>query len=320
MNHSTDKTQQRVVGEMIRQSELNSRLGESLKRSGFNDESVKSLMSDLTSRPIMSGDDIQKLRDDIVTSKPKSTLGKLFTKIKMSQETINDLWNEVVKKFLEANTLFANRKHKIADRNKIRWGNRRTLAHGIVQPYHPKGDAAPQNINVFVDVSTSVNRATVELFANTVVDCCDKLEYSGITLIPFAKKLDTNSAVYMKVDEVKSDRDEAISKILNMIDYNAADKRGTKVDGCVDYALKNVQNDRFSVWMFLTDGEFNASPLKRLIPMKNKVLLVIYNYNIIGQFDYFLKWCVNPEYEPLSRCYIELDEECRRNKKSPFYS
>lgn len=319
INHSTERVNQRVVGEMIKQSDLNSRLGESLKRSGFGEDSIKDLMHDLSSRPIMGGDDIQKLRDDIVKSSPKSALGKLFTKLKMSQQTINDLWQEVVKKFLESNTLYANKKHKIPDRNKIRWGNRRTLAHDIIQPYHPKNDAAPQNINVFVDTSNSVDRNTVELFANTIVDCCDKLEYSGLTLMPFARSLDTGSSVYFKADEVKRDKDAAITKILNMVNSNNAGRTATKVDGCVEYALKNVQNDRFSVWIFLTDGEFNANPLKKLIPMKNKLLFVIYNYDIISQFNKYLGWCVNPEYEPLSRCYIELDENCKGRNNSPFY-
>lgn len=321
IHHSQEPTQQKVVGEMIKQSDVNARLGESLKRSGFSDEDVKDLMGELSGRPIMDEDSIKKLRDDIVRNKPKSELGKLFTKIKMSEATINDLWQEIIQKFLEANTMFANRKHKIADRNKIRWGNKRTLAHEIVQPYHPKNDAAPQNINVFVDTSTSVNRDTVELFADTIVSCCDKLEYSGITLIPFATTIDTNAAVYLKVEDVKKDRGAAISKVLDMVENNEAGG-GTRVTDCVDYILKNVQTDRFSVWLFLTDGEFNAKPLSKLIPIKTKLMLVIYNYNIMKKFEKKLKWCVDPNFDQLSKCYIELDEECKKNqgKESPFYS
>ena len=306
--HSTDASAQRAVGEMIRQSEANSRIGETLRRSGFSEKSISDLMGEMSGRNTMQGDSLNKLRDDIIKNSPKSALGKICTKLKMKDEVVDELWMEVMKKFLEANTLFANRKKKIADRKKIQWGNRRTLAHDIMQPYHPKNDAAPQNINVFVDVSSSVDYGTVELFASTIVSCCDKLEYSGITLIPFGTIIDKSTALYFKADDVKKDKEGTVSKIVNMALKNNAGNR-TNIHKCVDFVVKSLDNDRFSVWLFLTDGEFNPKSLKNLIPIKNKVLFIIYNHNIKERFNKHLKWCVDPNYDEISRCYIELDEK-----------
>ena len=302
----------RFVGEIIKQSEINGKLGDSLRRSGFDDATASKIMSNIQSKDSIDTESVSKLRDDIIKNKPNSTLGKICTSIKMKDAVMDELWQEIIKTFLEDNTLYAGKRHKIPDKHRVRWGDRRTIAHDMIRPYHPKNDAAPQYINIFVDTSISVNYSIIELFANTIVNCCDKLAYSGITLIPFATNIDFDAMLHFEADYVKEHHDSVVTQIINMCQDNVAGS-GTNIGKCVNYIIKTIENDRHSVWLFLTDGEFSGRTLGKLLAWKKKILFLIYNHNIRKQFKKHLKWCVNPALDQLKRCYIELDENAKKD-------
>ena len=297
-----------AVGKIVKQSEVKEKLKGALKNSGFSDKEIEETLTEVASKNVISREEVKNLRNNIIRQKPKSAIGKICRRIKMNDVTIHKMWDEIVKIFLEANTIYANRKHKLKDNTRTRWGDKRVLAHDLMRPYHPKGDAAPQNINVFVDTSGSVNLDVVELFADTLVNCCAKLQYSGITLIPFADTIDLKSGIYMVADEVKKNKEAAMKLVIEMATNNDAGG-GTEVKDCVDYILKTRQSDRNSVWLFLTDGGFwDVTPLKKLLPMKNKIMFVIYEHDIKEQLLGYLSWCIEPDYDQLKKCYIELND------------
>jgi len=307
--HVGNNAKQTIIGEILRQREINNNLKKSLEESGFDKDVVSEVCEEVESLTPKSSEELSELRNNIIKNKPKSGLAKICTDIKISNEVVENVWDEIVRKFLEHNTLFAGKKKKIADRKHIKWGDRRTLGIDMIRPYHPKGDASPQNINVLVDTSISIDMKTTLLFAQTLANCCDKLEYSGVTLIPFATKVDENSAVYFTGDDAKNDKEALINRIIEMATNNEAGG-GTRIKPCVDTIVKYSQSEPKSVWIILTDGEFSGEKsLKRILSASNRILFVVYNKNFEKKFKKHLKWCVDPDYDKLSKCYIDLEKE-----------
>ena len=307
--HVGNNAKQTIIGEILRQREINNNLKKSLEESGFDKDVVSEVCEEVESLSPKSSEELSELRNNIIKNKPKSGLAKICTDIKISNEVVENVWDEIVKKFLEHNTLYAGKKKKIADRKHVKWGDRRTLGIDMIRPYHPKGDVSPQNINVLVDTSISIDMKVTLLFAQTLANCCDKLEYSGVTLIPFATVVDEKSAVYFTGDEAKNDKEAIINRVVEMATDNSAGG-GTRIKPCVDTIVKYSQNEPKSVWIILTDGEFSGEKnLKRILSASNRILFVVYNKNFEKKFKKHLKWCVDPDYDKLSKCYIDLDKQ-----------
>lgn len=307
--HSGNGSKQTLIGEILRKSDVNSKLRKSLENSGFDKDTVDDVCEEVFTLNPKPAEELSALRDSIIKGKPKSGLAKICTDIKINNEVVENVWEEIVKKFLESNTLFMGKRKKTPDRKHIKWGDRRTLGIDMIRPYHPKADSAPQNINVLVDTSGSIDMNTTLLFAQTLANCCDKLEYSGVTLIPFASVVDEKSAVYFTGDEAKTDKEAIINRVIEMAVHNNAGG-STRIVPCVETILKYSQSEPKSVWIIFTDGEFvGEKSLKKLLSSSNRILFVIYNRKFEERFKGWLKWCVDPDYEQLSKCYIDLDKQ-----------
>lgn len=299
----------KMIGEIVRQSEVADKLFGSLERSGFDQSAIDRIKKLLESAGDKSGEDLSKLRDRIIKNKPDSALSRICTDIKISDAIVSAVWDEIVKKFLEHNTLMAGTRKKVPDK-RIKWGDRRTLAHDMMRPYHPKGDGAPQNINVLIDTSGSVDSNLATLFAQTVAACCDKLRYTGVLLMPFAERVSEKDGVYIERNEVHDDPELVSTRVCEMCASNSAG-RGTFITPCVNTILKYSAEEPKSVWIIFTDGEFgDYESLTRLLPSSKRILLVIYNSHIkkLMEKGQCLDWCVSPDLSKLSKCYVELDE------------
>lgn len=307
--HVSNNAKQNVIGEILRQREVNNNLKKSLEKSGFDKNVVSEVCEEVESLSPKSTEELSELRNNIIKNKPNSELAKICTDIKISDEVVENVWEEIVKTFLESNTFYVGKRKKTPDRKHIKWGDRRTLGIDMIRPYHPKGDAAPQNINVLVDTSISIDMKVTLLFAQTLANCCDKLEYSGVTLIPFATDVDEKSAVYFTGEDAKNDKEAIINRVVEMATNNSAGW-GTRIAPCVDTIVKYSQTEPKSVWIILTDGEFTGEKnLKRLLSSSNRILFVVYNKQFEKKFKKHLKWCVDPDYDKLSKCYIDVDKQ-----------
>lgn len=307
--HVSNNAKQNVIGEILRQREVNNNLKKSLEKSGFDKNVVSEVCEEVESLSPKSTEELSELRNNIIKNKPNSELAKICTDIKISDEVVENVWEEIVKTFLESNTFYVGKRKKTPDRKHIKWGDRRTLGIDMIRPYHPKGDAAPQNINVLVDTSISIDMKVTLLFAQTLANCCDKLEYSGVTLIPFATDVDEKSAVYFTGEDAKNDKEAIINRVVEMATNNSAGW-GTRIAPCVDTIVKYSQTEPKSVWIILTDGEFTGEKnLKRLLSSSNRILFVVYNKQFEKKFKKHLKWCVDPDYDKLSKCYIDVEKQ-----------
>ena len=306
-----------LVGGLIKSSDIDERVSESMRDSGFSDEDINEVNSTISEIPEKTHEEISAIRDNIIRNNPKSSLSKLCTEIKMNETVMTELWEEVVKRFLEHNTTYAGSKKETDDRTRIKWGNRRTLGHGIMTPYHPKTSSAPQNINVIVDTSGSINRSLACTFAATIVDMCKRLKYSGVWLYPWATRLDPEAGKFIDVDE-DIDAKEISARVLDMADHNKAGG-GNYIESAVDFMINAWRSEPQSVWLILTDGELTdpypaekaAKPLTKIVNDGNKVLFVIYQLNVKSRLKDcpWLRWCLNPDYDKIGKVYIDLGKD-----------
>ena len=66
------------------------------------------------------------------------------------------------------------------------WKNKRQLSIGRIAPNRLKEAQEVQDINVYVDVSGSVNKDLLEIIAQSLCIFAKNFQYSGINIIPWA--------------------------------------------------------------------------------------------------------------------------------------
>jgi len=299
-----------LVGGLIKSSDIDEEIAASLRDSGFTEEEIDEVSSIISSVPDKSQKEIADVRDTIMRNKPNSTLSKICTEIKINETVMNELWEEVIKKFLERNTTYAGAKKQKPDRNRVRWGNRRTLGHNIMTPYHPKTSSAPQNINILVDVSGSINVTLLHTFATTIYSMCKRLQYSGVWLYPWADRLDAESGLYIDVTEEITAR-ELINRVDEMVSKCKAGG-GTDFRSCTEFMLNAWRTEPQSVWLVLTDGEmWGTESLVRLLGDTNKFLFVVYQIGIKSRIkeSQLLRWCIDPRFNKITKVYIDLAKD-----------
>ena len=115
-----------------------------------------------------------------------------------------------------------------------------------------------QDINVYVDVSGTVNREFLEIIAESLVGYMKRYEYSGINICPWAS---TNNGVNKIETSKKKDENEIVKEILSVISTGIRQcGEGTGevsaiIDGIIEASLdderKKIKDD---VHIVITDG------------------------------------------------------------------
>ena len=118
-----------------------------------------------------------------------------------------------------------------------------------------------QDINVYVDVSGTVNKAFLEIIAKSLVGYMKRYEYSGINICPWAS---TNNGVNKIETSEKKDENEIVKEILSVISTGirqcgeGTGKVSAIIDGIIEASLdderKKINDD---VHIVITDGYFD---------------------------------------------------------------
>ena len=116
-----------------------------------------------------------------------------------------------------------------------------------------------QDINVYVDVSGTVNKEFLEIIAKSLVGYMKRYEYSGINICPWAS---TNNGVNKIETSKKKDENEIVKEILSVISTGIRQcGEGTGevsaiIDGIIEASLdderKKIKKD--DVHIVITDG------------------------------------------------------------------
>ena len=146
-----------------------------------------------------------------------------------------------MKQFLGQNCRRAGKDKRSKD---FDWKNKRALSLGRLAPNFHKEEQEPQNINIYVDVSGSVNKELLEVIAKSLSIFCNQYEYTGINIIPWASQ---SNGIH-EVESVKKSSPEKVAKEIYGADgvtYAPAAERELK-------RITDLGMDKFPVCMAKT--------------------------------------------------------------------
>lgn len=305
-----------MVGRIVKQSELEANLADSLKDSGYDTDDINSIRDELLSRSYVSSQEMSTLREQIIANKKNSVLADLCNQVNIEENVITELWEELVKKFLERTTTRKGTDEIIEDEDDIRWGNKRYLSmDDIIMPYYGETDASPQYINIFIDCSGSINTKICLYFLGIIENMCKKCEFGGLRLIPFSDAVEESKIVGCTQEELKDE------KTLDMLrefiyecekNYYGGGGNSTSFLCMAKHIIKCDLAEPDSVYLVMTDGGlFDTQNIIKFKHFSERVLFCITDNDIKNTLKHkgsYLSWCVNPKYSFLDKVYIDLDE------------
>lgn len=305
-----------MVGRIVKQSELEANLADSLKDSGYDTDDINSIRDELLSRPYASSQEMSTLREQIVSNKKNSVLADLCNQVNVEENVITELWEELVKRFLERTTTRKGTDETVEDEDDIRWGNKRYLSmDDIIMPYNGETDASPQYINIFIDCSGSIDSKICIYFLGIIENMCKKCEFGGLRLIPFSDAVEESKIVGCTQEELKDEK--TLDMLRDFIyecekNYYGGGGNSTSFLCMAKHIVKCDLAEPDSVYLVMTDGGlFDTQNIIKFRHFSERVLFCITDNDIkntLKRKGSYLDWCVNPKYSFLDKVYIDLDE------------
>lgn len=242
-----------------------------LKDAGYDDEQIKKLKDVIQKNKEKNNPKaIEKLKSDMRNRlRSGDPIAKYLSDIEVSSEKYKNIWKSVMEKFLAKETRRAGTDSKNTD---INWKRKSRIALGEVGPQYNTSAQEPQDINMYVDVSGSMDLELLEVISKSIVILCKEYEYSGINICPWAS---TSNGVY-PVDKIGEAGDNVVvDQILGFISKGAAQCGGgtsgdamieamaTCMSEALDDPLKAEMKD--DVHVVITDGEFDYNNIESRI-------------------------------------------------------
>lgn len=208
----------------------------------------------------------KELRSQLRNSDPVS---RYLDAIEVESEKYKDIWKKVLEKFMANKTRRAGLQVSGDD---INWKNKRMLALGVIAPNIPYTDQEPQDINIYIDVSGSVDTELLEIICSSLVTMGNQYKYSGINICTWASE--TNGINKVESFDGRS-KDEVTKEILAIVSKGQAQCGGgtngnAAIAAMIDVAvniLKDPMKDstKDDVHIVITDGQFDYSKIENRI-------------------------------------------------------
>ena len=235
-----------------------------LKESGYAPDQIETIGKTIKNNRIINTPEAIADKRAAVLDRLKDgdELKKAFEAGLEASKEYKDLWQKVLKKFMNRNTEYAG---VAVPGENIRWGEKRRLSIGMISPEVLKTAKEPQYINIYPDVSGSMNMQLLRALSEAIYSYFLQFKYSGITITPWA----TSSIGTHEVQSLQKrpNKNDVVAEIIACIESGSnACGGGTdfKGAGVPQMAEINKQNKK-NVHVIITDGEFDNSNLERYI-------------------------------------------------------
>lgn len=168
------------------------------------------------------------------------------------------MWKKLLKDFLNKKSRRVG--NDIKDPKHVKWFNKRYMSINVPLPVNTKKSQDPQDINVYVDVSASIQDELINLMAKALVSFLEEYRFSGINVIPWS----VSSMGINRVDPVSQiGKEMAVEQIKYYIEKGKKEcGDGTVLKCCLKeiaattFQYKN-RGEKDDVHIILTDGYFN---------------------------------------------------------------
>ena len=233
-----------------------------LKDSGYTEEQVEKIKKITEKNSIINTKEVVNKKRADVANKLKSgdPIRIEFERALEAANEYKDLWNKVLKKFMNKNTDYAG--VDIPGEN-IKWGEKRRLSIGQISPEVLKTSKEPQFINMYPDVSGSMNIKLLRELSEALYTYMVQFKYSGVNLAPWA----SNSGNFANIESIhKRSKSAVVDDIVGRIEH-ARDTLGGGTDlagACVPQIVTANSENKKNVHITLTDGEVGEGDLNGL--------------------------------------------------------
>ena len=213
---------------------------------------------------------IEKAKKDLRSQlKDSDPISRYMDAIEVESAKYKDIWKKVLEKFMAKKTRRAGLQVPGED---INWKNKRMLALGVIAPNVPYTDQEPQDINIYIDVSGSVDTELLEIICSSLVTMGNQYKYSGINICPWAS---TNNGIH-RVDSFDGrSKDEVTKEILAIVSKGIAQCGGgtngnAAIASMIDVAVNTLKDpmkdsNKDDVHIVITDGYFDYSNIENRI-------------------------------------------------------
>ena len=147
---------------------------------------------------------LRKVLNDYRNQVDNSYILKLLDKIDVESNKYKNIWENILEKFLSKRTRRAGKAERIGNND---WKKKKSIALGSYGINRKRISIDPQDINIYADVSGSMDEELLEIIAKSLVILMEKYEYSGINIFTWA----TRSAGPIQIDTIDNKGKDAIT-------------------------------------------------------------------------------------------------------------
>ena len=234
-----------------------SKIQKALKESGYSQEDIDAINDVIKkNKTLNSKEGVELKKKQLYNKLPNNDpVKKYLDKIMVEESKYKNIWKKIMKEFLSQKTRRAG--NDVLSKN-FNWKNKRQLSIGRIAPNRLKEAQEVQDINVYVDVSGSVNKDLLEIIAQSLCIFAKNFQYSGINIIPWASYSNGSH----KVESLsKSKYDKIAKEILGYISEGINEcGGGTNLNlACVPEIVASVadkkRKKKDDVHIIITDGQ-----------------------------------------------------------------
>lgn len=237
---------------------------EILKEAGYTDKQIEEINKVRKSNAVHNTKEkIRKEIDAVRRETEKSAhkiIGQFLDEIEVESEKYRNIWKKILEEFL-ANT--TRRAGKDTPTGYNDWRKKSSIARGEYGIHHKMESKDPQDINVYVDVSGSVNMELLEVIAKSLVVFTQEWEYSGINICTWASE---SGGVEKIKDFYEKDEREVTKEILKIIGEGRSMRGGgtdsvamisSVLNGIEESLNDDNKDEKDDVHIVITDGYFD---------------------------------------------------------------
>lgn len=233
-----------------------------LRESGYSDDDIDEINK--IREKNKSKNSKERLEEVVEKQKKALSSGHILKRyldtIEVESAKYKNIWKKILDRFLAKKTRRAG-KDKATGSND--WLNKRHIARGEYAIHRKSQAQDPQDINVYVDVSGSVDMELLEIICQSLVVYMDTYQYSGINICPWAS---TNNGVFSVDPSKNKDKKEVVKEILSIVSTGVEQCGGGTdskamisaildgVEKSLDDKRKKIKDD---VHIVITDGYFD---------------------------------------------------------------
>lgn len=233
-----------------------------LRESGYSDGDIEEINK--VREKNKSKNSKERIEEVIEKQKKALSSGHILKRyldaIEVESSKYKNVWKKILDKFLAHNTRRAG-KDKATGSND--WLNKKHIARGEYGIHRKKQSQDPQDINVYVDVSRSVDEELLEIICQSLVVYMETYQYSGINICPWAS---VNNGVFSVDPSKHKDKKAVVKEILAIVSTGEEQcGGGTESKAAISAMLDDIEKSlddkrkkiKDDVHIVITDGYFD---------------------------------------------------------------